>query len=305
MNQAAQLSAAQQLASSGAGVPNIESSGAAGGDDDDDDIPELEEVQEEGPVDETGVEPKDIELVMQQVGCSRAKAVRVLKESGGDLINASESAFSGLRAEADEAFAQSWRPASRLWMHRLLYSTLALLCFTSTQNVPSGISHDGLSPSGSEFLSIKMTCEPGEPRLHTQQWTPRLHISRFRTSIPSSQFYVVVGPLPPILDDLQALNGLAFTSIAYFRPTADLKAQLQCSVFYKLPKLPLCEHMVVPVKDLGSFCCLLDALLVDSRLADGLRRENPWYEHVLTLRRRFVNNLTSLVGTRVGGNVPF
>ena len=48
MNQAAQLSAAQQLASSGAGVPNIESSGAAGGDDDDDDIPELEEVQEEG-----------------------------------------------------------------------------------------------------------------------------------------------------------------------------------------------------------------------------------------------------------------
>ena len=94
MNQAAQLSAAQQLASSGAGVPNIESSGAAGGDDDEDDIPELEEVQEEGPVDETGVEPKDIELVMQQVGCSRAKAVRVLKESGGDLINASESVLS-------------------------------------------------------------------------------------------------------------------------------------------------------------------------------------------------------------------
>ena len=36
MNQAAQLSAAQQLASSGASVPNIESSGAAGGDDDED-----------------------------------------------------------------------------------------------------------------------------------------------------------------------------------------------------------------------------------------------------------------------------
>lgn len=28
---------------------------------------------------------------MQQVSCSRAKAVRVLKESGGDLINASMS----------------------------------------------------------------------------------------------------------------------------------------------------------------------------------------------------------------------
>ncbi|KAF8148018.1 hypothetical protein B0H34DRAFT_669133, partial [Crassisporium funariophilum] len=41
------------------------------------------------PVDETGVDPKDIELVMQQVNCSRGKAVRVLKESGGDFINAS------------------------------------------------------------------------------------------------------------------------------------------------------------------------------------------------------------------------
>jgi len=88
MNSSAQLSAAQQLASGGgAGIPSLENSGV-GGDDDDDDIPELEAVEEEGPVDETGVEPKDIELVMQQVGCSRAKAVKVLKESGGDLINA-------------------------------------------------------------------------------------------------------------------------------------------------------------------------------------------------------------------------
>ena len=86
MNSTAQLSAAQQLASSGSSaVPNLESSGAA----DDDEVPELEAVEEEGPVDETGVEPKDIELVMQQVNCSRAKAVKVLKESGGDLINAS------------------------------------------------------------------------------------------------------------------------------------------------------------------------------------------------------------------------
>ncbi|ELU39800.1 UBA domain-containing protein [Rhizoctonia solani AG-1 IA] len=44
--------------------------------------------EEEEEVDETGVDPKDIELVIQQVGCSRAKAVKVLKESGGDLINA-------------------------------------------------------------------------------------------------------------------------------------------------------------------------------------------------------------------------
>lgn len=89
MNSAAQLGAAQQLASSGAAMPNLESSGAA----DDDEVPELEAVEEEGPVDETGVDPKDIELVIQQVGCSRAKAVKVLKESGGDLINASASAL--------------------------------------------------------------------------------------------------------------------------------------------------------------------------------------------------------------------
>jgi nascent polypeptide-associated complex subunit alpha len=50
--------------------------------------------EDDEEVDETGVDPKDIELVIQQVGCSRAKAVRVLKESGGDLINASKS-FAG------------------------------------------------------------------------------------------------------------------------------------------------------------------------------------------------------------------
>ncbi|MFI8490103.1 ubiquitin-like domain-containing protein [Streptomyces rubrogriseus] len=43
---------------------------------------------DDGPVDETGVDPKDVDLVMAQVNCSREKAVRVLKESGGDLINA-------------------------------------------------------------------------------------------------------------------------------------------------------------------------------------------------------------------------
>ncbi|KZV97655.1 nascent polypeptide-associated complex, alpha subunit [Exidia glandulosa HHB12029] len=86
MNQQAQMSAAQQLgASAVSGVNNGKA--VKNDDDDDDDIPELEPA-EEGEVDETGVDPKDIELVVAQVGCSRAKAVRVLKESGGDLINA-------------------------------------------------------------------------------------------------------------------------------------------------------------------------------------------------------------------------
>ena len=41
----------------------------------------------EEPVDETGVETKDIDLVMSQAGCSRAAAVKALKENDGDLVN--------------------------------------------------------------------------------------------------------------------------------------------------------------------------------------------------------------------------
>ena len=64
-----------------AGVPDM----PAVGDDaaDDDDVPALEET-----VDETGVEAKDIELVVTQAACSRAKAVKALKENDGDLVNA-------------------------------------------------------------------------------------------------------------------------------------------------------------------------------------------------------------------------
>ncbi|EKM83056.1 hypothetical protein AGABI1DRAFT_82747 [Agaricus bisporus var. burnettii JB137-S8] len=87
MNSHAQLSAAQQLASSTANTTALESA-AAGTTGDDDEPPELKEVEDDGPVDETGVDPKDIDLVMQQVNCSRAKAVRALRDSGGDLINA-------------------------------------------------------------------------------------------------------------------------------------------------------------------------------------------------------------------------
>merc|ERR1712194_1008765 len=54
-------------------------------------LPTMQELppQEEEEVvqDETGVEPKDIELVMSQAACSRAKAVKALKENDGDLVN--------------------------------------------------------------------------------------------------------------------------------------------------------------------------------------------------------------------------
>ncbi|KAJ4957128.1 hypothetical protein NE237_013911 [Protea cynaroides] len=44
--------------------------------------------EEEEEVDETGVEPRDIDLVMTQAGVSRAKAVKALKTHGGDIVSA-------------------------------------------------------------------------------------------------------------------------------------------------------------------------------------------------------------------------
>lgn len=45
--------------------------------------PEVEE--DEGEIDETGVESKDIDLVMEQTSCSRGKAVKALKKHDGDI----------------------------------------------------------------------------------------------------------------------------------------------------------------------------------------------------------------------------
>ena len=44
--------------------------------------------EEPTPVEEEEVESKDIDLVMSQAGCSRAKAVKALKENDNDLVNA-------------------------------------------------------------------------------------------------------------------------------------------------------------------------------------------------------------------------
>ncbi|KAG7354738.1 NAC domain containing protein [Nitzschia inconspicua] len=70
-----QAQAAQQLAAQ---------AGAAA---DDAGVPKIEEVEEEA-IDDSGVDAKDIDLVMGQAGCSRAKAVKALKDNGGDLVNA-------------------------------------------------------------------------------------------------------------------------------------------------------------------------------------------------------------------------
>jgi nascent polypeptide-associated complex subunit alpha len=51
-------------------------------------VTEVEEDESAGPVDETGLETKDIELVMSQVSCSRRKAVNALKAASGDIVEA-------------------------------------------------------------------------------------------------------------------------------------------------------------------------------------------------------------------------
>ncbi|XP_022106145.1 nascent polypeptide-associated complex subunit alpha-like [Acanthaster planci] len=48
----------------------------------------IQEEDEEEEVDETGVESKDIELVVQQANVSRAKAVKALKNNNNDIVNA-------------------------------------------------------------------------------------------------------------------------------------------------------------------------------------------------------------------------
>lgn len=50
--------------------------------------PSSAEAQDDEEVDETGVEPKDIELVMTQAGVSRPKAVKALEAADGDSITA-------------------------------------------------------------------------------------------------------------------------------------------------------------------------------------------------------------------------
>jgi nascent polypeptide-associated complex subunit alpha len=78
----AQASAAQQFTSTGGAEAEGEEEKATGG-------PAVEEVEDDdGEVDESGIEPKDIELVMSQVSCSRSKAVAALKANNNDIVEA-------------------------------------------------------------------------------------------------------------------------------------------------------------------------------------------------------------------------
>jgi nascent polypeptide-associated complex subunit alpha len=50
--------------------------------------PKIEEIRDDEPVDETGISSADIELLMSQSSVSRARAVKALKATNGDIVNA-------------------------------------------------------------------------------------------------------------------------------------------------------------------------------------------------------------------------
>jgi len=83
LSQQAQMEAAQKFKAAEASAPSeMGGSGTTGHAA----IPEEEDEDDE--VDETGVEAKDIELVMTQANVSRGKAVKALKNNGNDIVNA-------------------------------------------------------------------------------------------------------------------------------------------------------------------------------------------------------------------------
>ncbi|TRY84739.1 hypothetical protein DNTS_027430 [Danionella cerebrum] len=79
LSQQAQLAAAEKFKVQGESVSNIQENTQT---------PTVQEESEEEEVDETGVEVKDIELVMSQANVSRGKAVRALKNNNNDIVNA-------------------------------------------------------------------------------------------------------------------------------------------------------------------------------------------------------------------------
>jgi len=90
LSQKAQMAAAEKFKAPEAGAGGLASGleSAAAGINQPTTAPIAEESDEEQELDESGVEAKDIELVMSQANVSRAKAVKALKNSNNDIVNA-------------------------------------------------------------------------------------------------------------------------------------------------------------------------------------------------------------------------
>ncbi|KJX94652.1 nascent polypeptide-associated complex like protein [Zymoseptoria brevis] len=92
LNSQAQASAAQQLAAQSANEASHDHSAEGAGKgkaiEGDSGKKAAEEEEDDGEeVDDTGLEAKDIELVMAQASVSRKKAVKALKENDNDIVN--------------------------------------------------------------------------------------------------------------------------------------------------------------------------------------------------------------------------
>jgi len=90
LSQKAQMAAAEKFKAPEAGAGGLATSleSVAAGINQPTTAPIAEESDEEQEVDETGVESKDIELVMSQANVSRVKAVKALKNNNNDIVNA-------------------------------------------------------------------------------------------------------------------------------------------------------------------------------------------------------------------------
>merc|ERR1740117_2157946 len=82
------LSAQAQANAASAFTGGGEGAGDAVGNADESSGAKIEEVEDDGDVDESEIEPKDIELVMSQVQCTKAKAVAALKANNNDIVEA-------------------------------------------------------------------------------------------------------------------------------------------------------------------------------------------------------------------------
>jgi len=90
LNSQAQASAAQQLAAQSAneGAHDHSHDHADKGKAIETDAKKADEEEDDGEeVDDTGLEAKDIELVMAQASVSRKKAIKALKENDNDIVN--------------------------------------------------------------------------------------------------------------------------------------------------------------------------------------------------------------------------
>jgi len=91
LSQKAQMAAAEKFKAPEAGSVGLSGQGiesAAAGINQPTSAPIAEESEDEQEIEETGVEAKDIELVMSQANVSRGKAVRALKNNNNDIVNA-------------------------------------------------------------------------------------------------------------------------------------------------------------------------------------------------------------------------